>query len=537
MPGRGSLIHVMQPAGTDTELVGAYVRAGSETAFRALVARHVDLVYATALRQVGDPGMAEEITQNVFVALARKAPRFVGVETLAGWLHRAAILEAKTTIRSELRRRRREDAAAQSAELRNEGANPMELLVPLLDEGLLQLNDTDRLALVLRFLEEKSLREVGELLGVEEEAARKRVSRALERLSEFFRRRGFLLPVASAALLFAHAASAAPVGLAATASAAGVATGSFTTFNLWLAKLMTLTKTQTAAACLLLAATPLTMQWRAQGRVESELITARDQIDQARSEVARLDRDIDKTRNTFFKVQADAVALENRQRELDHQLTDASARVGYHWSDEAPLVRIPKETLSGIGLTIVANQNGDLRAEAREALQLNEEEAAATSRALKKFASDFRAAEAAKMQRVEPKPNELMGKPPEMVRVFEVGDLNAELKEARTALFDTIKQSLGDERFAAFRSGIGSWLPVNDQDTSMSSDRTIYAAPKRVRFGMPDPGVEWFSWGLGMTGGSGMQAGLQADNIPEPYRSQLADWIAISKSAPVRPRK
>src|SRR5690606_6749220 len=96
----------------DSELVGAYVTEGSEAAFRALVTRHAGLVYSTALRQVGDHGIAEEITQNVFVALARKAPRLARAETLAGWLHRTAILESKARIRSELRRRTREETAA-----------------------------------------------------------------------------------------------------------------------------------------------------------------------------------------------------------------------------------------------------------------------------------------------------------------------------------------------------------------------------------------------------------------------------------------
>ena len=85
----------MMPLSADCELVTAYATRGSENAFRALVTRHVHLVYATALRQVGDAALAEEITQNVFIALARKAPRLAGVQTLAGWLHRTAILEAK----------------------------------------------------------------------------------------------------------------------------------------------------------------------------------------------------------------------------------------------------------------------------------------------------------------------------------------------------------------------------------------------------------------------------------------------------------
>src|SRR2546428_3466283 len=116
--------------------VAAYARRGSETGFRALVTRHVHLVYATALRQVGDAGLAEEITENVFAALARKAPRLAGIETLAGWLHRASILEAKARIRSELRRDRREEMAAEAAALEREGTSQLEALVPLLDEGL-----------------------------------------------------------------------------------------------------------------------------------------------------------------------------------------------------------------------------------------------------------------------------------------------------------------------------------------------------------------------------------------------------------------
>src|SRR2546422_710216 len=94
----------MMPLSADCELVTAYAARGSENAFRALVTRHVNLVYATAFRQVGDATLAEEITQNVFIALARKAPRLAGIQTLAGWLLRTAVLEAKARIRPELRR-------------------------------------------------------------------------------------------------------------------------------------------------------------------------------------------------------------------------------------------------------------------------------------------------------------------------------------------------------------------------------------------------------------------------------------------------
>src|SRR2546428_9701637 len=105
--------------------VAAYARRGSETGFRALVTRHVHLVYATALRQVGDAGLAEEITQNVFIVLARKAPRLAGSRTLAGWLHRTAILETKAPVRSELRPGRRAGTAPQCAPLQRQGTSPL----------------------------------------------------------------------------------------------------------------------------------------------------------------------------------------------------------------------------------------------------------------------------------------------------------------------------------------------------------------------------------------------------------------------------
>src|SRR5256886_7965360 len=246
----------MTPVSPDRELVTAYAARGSETAFRALVTRHVHLVYATALRQVGDAGLDEEITQNAFTAVAGKAPRLAGIETLAGWLHRTSILEAKARIRSELRRDRREEMAAEAAALDREGTSPLEALVPLLDEGLLNLRAGDRLAVVLRFLEERSRRDVGMALGVDEDAARKRVSRALDRLAGFFRRRGFAVPAgAGAAALLTHSATAVPAGLTASAASAGLAAGGAAHgLNLALLKLMALIKTQTTVLCAIVAA-------------------------------------------------------------------------------------------------------------------------------------------------------------------------------------------------------------------------------------------------------------------------------------------
>jgi len=259
----------------DRELVRSYASEGSETAFRALVSRHVDLVFATAYRQVGDASLAEEVTQNVFVRLARKAPALAGHETLAGWLHRSAILESKACFRAEMRRRRREEVAAALAETKLHGRDPSEDLAPLLDEALLQLRETDRLALVLRFLEERSLREVGTALGIDEDAARKRISRALARVTEFFRSRGFALPSTGGAALLSQATQAAPAvpaGLASSAAAAGLAAGGPSSgIGLLLLSVMSLTKTQTALLCGVLVLAPLAWQSASLANMQREV--------------------------------------------------------------------------------------------------------------------------------------------------------------------------------------------------------------------------------------------------------------------------
>src|SRR5207253_2861640 len=201
----------------------------------------------------------------------------------------------------ELRRKRREETAVEISPLQSEGASPLEALVPLLDEGLLNLRDGDRLALVLRFLEERSLRDVGAALGVDEDAARKRVSRALDRLAGFFRRSGFAVPAgAGCAALLASTAKAAPAGLAASAANAGLAAGGASTgFNLALFKLMALTKTQTAVLCAIVAATPLAWQWHVNARVTRHLDEVTSQNKSASRSATELEGQLQRARETL----------------------------------------------------------------------------------------------------------------------------------------------------------------------------------------------------------------------------------------------
>src|SRR5438093_5229509 len=202
----------------DRKLLREYVEQGSERAFAELVNRHTDLVYSAALRQTnGDPHLAEEIAQVVFLTLARKARLLSTRVILAGWLLDATRREAAGMRRRWLRREQREKFAAEMNP--QPDPNPLDAawsrIAPLLDESLARLRETERDAMVLHYLRRMTFKEVGEALDLSEEAARKRVSRALEELRRFFVSRGVVFPAATIGLLLSSfAVQAAPVSLA-----------------------------------------------------------------------------------------------------------------------------------------------------------------------------------------------------------------------------------------------------------------------------------------------------------------------------------
>src|SRR3569833_1923052 len=149
---------------TDRELIREYAQGGSEGAFASLVKRHLDLVFATALRGVSDERVAQEVAQNVFIALARSAAWLGGETSLAGWLHKAALLEVRQHWRGELRRQRREQTAHELGTLMKDDDSLLKALSAELDEGLRELRESDRQALMLRYFEGRSHREIGALL-------------------------------------------------------------------------------------------------------------------------------------------------------------------------------------------------------------------------------------------------------------------------------------------------------------------------------------------------------------------------------------
>lgn len=211
----------------DSQLLREYVETGAEDAFRELVHRHLDLVYAAARRTLADAHLAQDVAQTVFSDLARKAATLPRGTVLAGWLYQSARYSAAKVARGEERRRRRESVALEGD--MNDREPDWQVLRALLDEAMEELPAEDRDAVLLRYFQRRELKAVGDALGITDEAARKRVARALERLRVTLSRRGLTTTAgALAATLTAHAAAPAPAGLAAsiaTISLAGAAAG------------------------------------------------------------------------------------------------------------------------------------------------------------------------------------------------------------------------------------------------------------------------------------------------------------------------
>src|SRR2546425_5967727 len=200
---------------TDAQLLREYARNGSEAAFGELVSRHADLVYSAALRQVIEPDFARDVAQSVFADLARKAKSLSGDVLLAGWLYRSTRFAALTFLRDERRRQNRERQAMQLLDLPGESSPDWDRIRPVLDEAMANLGDADRDALVLRYFKNEDLRAVGIALGTSDDAAQKRVTRALEKLRAYLLRRGVTLSSAAlATALTGSAVQAAPAAWA-----------------------------------------------------------------------------------------------------------------------------------------------------------------------------------------------------------------------------------------------------------------------------------------------------------------------------------
>jgi len=290
----------------DKQLLDQYKQERSESAFGQLVAKNIDLVYATALRVVsGDAHLAQDITQTVFIHLARKAWSLPSDVVLAGWLHRHTRYTASTAVRTERRRISREQKAMEMRSLDDNIEPPWEQIASCLDETLEQLNSSDRDVLVLRFLRGQDFRAVGAALGISEDAAQKRVSRALEKLRAVLTRRGFsLTATALATVLVTEAVTAAPAGLAVTVTVSSLTSATEAGTALGFLKLIAATKLRALVMGAIVATSvvvPLAIQYNAQAKLTDQneaLSRQAEQLIQFQTENERLSNLLTRTENS-----------------------------------------------------------------------------------------------------------------------------------------------------------------------------------------------------------------------------------------------
>ncbi len=278
---------------SDGELLSGYGETRSEDDFAELVQRYLNLVYSTALRQAnGDAQLAQDVTQTVFSELARNARQLSQRPTLSGWLYTCAFFAATKAVRAERRRRVREQEAQAMTELLQVATpdSDWKALRPVLDVAMHQLTETDREAIVLRYFENRSFADVGSKLSLNENTARMRVDRAVDKLRKMLARQGVTTAASLPGVISAYAVQTAPAGLSAmltSTALAGVATGGGAALTV--AQVAAVTKAKVAIIAALVAAsvaTPLLIQHRAWFKSSSQgshVIGARQPAGQAKS--------------------------------------------------------------------------------------------------------------------------------------------------------------------------------------------------------------------------------------------------------------
>jgi len=271
---------------SDQQLLREYASRRSESAFAEIVRRHIDLVYSAALRLVGGAQAAEDVTQMVFVALARQASQLTRHPALSGWLHCTTRNVAAKTVRSDVRRQvREEEAAVMNELLANDAAAIWEHIAPHLDAALGELSAAERDAVLLRYFEKKSAQEMAQILGVSHEAAQKRVNRAVEKLRDIFAKHGVTAGVGGLATIISiNAVQAAPVGLAATIATASILSAGSGAFTIM--KIMTITNLKLGASALVVAgaAAALVIQHQTQNKLQDENGLLQQQVAQLRTD-------------------------------------------------------------------------------------------------------------------------------------------------------------------------------------------------------------------------------------------------------------
>ena len=292
-------------------LLAEYAMNGTEAAFREIVSRYVNFVYSTALRLVdGNTQLAEDVVQMVFISLAQQARSLSSGVMLGGWLHQRTFHLATKAARSERRRQIREREAVAMNNLQDDSNAQWREVAPVLDEAITQLSPPDRAAILLRFFERRDFRSVAHALGGQEDAARMRVNRALEKLHALLKGRGASLSTATlATVLAAETVVAAPPALATAAASAALASVSTGT-AITVLNIITMTKLKAglATALVLALATTAVVQHRSRASLRRENQSLRDQVAQLGTDNERLARNARKSRVPLLPAPALAAA-------------------------------------------------------------------------------------------------------------------------------------------------------------------------------------------------------------------------------------
>ena len=382
----------------DHELLREFARRGDQAAFATVVHRHLDLVFATAFRKLDDAGAAEEVAQDVFAALARNGWRFGEGDSVPAWLHRATLLKAKGWWRGELRHRQREQIAVELGTTMNapDSQAAIRPLLPLLDEALLALREKDRTALLLRFYERQPFRDIGATLGVGEDAAQKRVTAALEKLAQFFRRRGFRTATAGVtAAALQHGAISAPAALASAMAQTALAASPSSLMAL-ASHVAALGKLPALCACVAMAAIPLAWEWHGLKSAESDAAQARTELHAVTLSLTATQADSNRLEQESRRLDAAisiATEAQNRNAQALSRLGDLKDRLHQllataepRWPEELPYARVPRNAVDNINPGRLAiDGSGKLSDTAAQLLGLTPQERAFTESHLAEY--------------------------------------------------------------------------------------------------------------------------------------------------------
>lgn len=468
----------------DAALLRRYASERSEEAFAELVQRHLNLVYRSALRQLGgDAHRAEDVTQSVFALLAHKAAPLSGHPNLTGWLYTTTHLTVSRVRRTERRRQDREQEAQTMHELSSDAALPAnwDRVRPVLDSVMQDLNQSDREVILLRFFEERPFAQIGAKLSLSEDAARMRVERALVHLRTSLSSLGVTSTTAALALaLTSEAVAAVPSGLAATvtntalaraaAMTVSVSGGTTTTLNFF--HLMSTTKTIAifATAAAFLAIGTAFYEYGEIRRVSSAAAIGEGDLQKRLAAAAEENRKLH-AQTAFLQERVAALIADN----IAQHRAAASAQVSTGSLDQLHfLADLQQKKLATIRLPIIANGSSKLQAGFTQLFNLTPEETEALQQAIDRALQQTGQLAAA---------NASVSRRSDGAVLISVPPLDAG-NAIRDGLMDTFAQVLGPDRIQTLLALEGSGL--GEFTTAMGAYGTLQRTIILSRTATPD---------------------------------------------------